>query len=82
MSTLPGEKLPQGQEHHPSTDGPDIIRAVMIMVGGAIGAILAVTVVGAAWNVDAVATAAISAISAIVGAAIGVVALEVRRRSR
>jgi uncharacterized membrane protein YcjF (UPF0283 family) len=82
MSTLPGEKPPQGQERHPSKDGPDVIRAIMIMVGGAIGAILAVTLVGAAWSVDAVATAAISAISAVVGAAIGVVALEVRRLSK
>lgn len=64
----------------PKPETQDIVRTTMLVAGGAIGVILAITVLSAWKDTGAVANAAITAISAIVGAAIGVAALEVRRR--
>jgi small-conductance mechanosensitive channel len=62
------------RSHHP-------LRVVTTLVGAGLGVILAVAVLSAWRDIGGVATAAITAISATVGAAIGVAALEVRRRS-
>ena len=60
----------------------DIHQAIFLLSGGGIGAVLAIVVLGAFRDVGSIGALAITAISGIVGAAIGVVGLEIRRRSR
>jgi hypothetical protein len=80
--TPAGSSLPANQDVTPRAQGFDLLRTATFIVGGAIGAILAITVLSAWRDTGAVATAAISAISAIRGALIGVFALEVGRHNR
>ncbi|NJC15643.1 hypothetical protein F4558_005469 [Micromonospora profundi] len=64
----------------PNPEAQYVVRTTMLVAGAAIGVILAITVLSAWKDTGAVANVAITAISAIVGAAIGVAALEVQRR--
>jgi uncharacterized membrane protein YeaQ/YmgE (transglycosylase-associated protein family) len=83
MPTRVGSNLPDRQhDTPPSTEGTDVLRTATLIAGGAVGAILAITLLSAWRDTGAVATAAISAISAISGALIALFALEIRRRSK
>jgi hypothetical protein len=54
----------------------------MLIAGGSVGAILAVTALSVLTDIGTVAKVAITGISMIVSAALGVTGLEVRRRSK
>ena len=84
-----------GQPHQPpkDQDGLDVghgraerghppLSVVTTLVGAGMGAVVAIVLLSAWRDMGPVAATAITAISAMIGAAIGVAGLEVRRRSR
>ncbi|MEV7984747.1 hypothetical protein [Micromonospora sp. NPDC085948] len=88
-TTVPGGKPPDASNTPSSQDEPKVskgrfgaLHAISILVCAGAGAILAVVLLSAWQDLGPVANAAITAIGAITGAAIGVVGLEVQRKEK
>jgi hypothetical protein len=73
---------PPGPHRAERPERSHALTVVSTLVGGGLGVILAIAMLTAWRDIGVVATSAITAIGAMIGAAIGVVALEVKLRSK